>query len=72
MAIYAGALAPKKKQDLQDLAVELRIDNGGTKDDLLERIKMYLADHPELAADDRFKGLYMRRKPRQISSNNAK
>lgn len=62
MAIYTGALQPKKKSELQDLATELGLDTAGTKDDIAERIKTHLADNQILAQDERFAGLYGRRK----------
>lgn len=60
--IYSGALQPKKKYELQALAVDLGIDNTGTKDDLQERIKTHLAAHQDLSQDERFSGLYSRKK----------
>ncbi|KAG8857848.1 hypothetical protein FRB96_005567 [Tulasnella sp. 330] len=62
MVAYSGALAPKKKQDLQELANELGIDSSGTKDELQERIKRHLADNQELSQDTRFAGLYSRKR----------
>lgn len=68
MVAYSGALAPKKKQDLQDLASELGIDNSGTKDELQERIKRHLGNHPELSQDARFSGLYNRKRAARPAS----
>lgn len=60
--IYSGALHPKKKHELQALAADLGLDNTGTKDDVQERIKTHLASHQELSQDERFAGLYSRKK----------
>ncbi|KAG8931982.1 hypothetical protein FRC01_000506 [Tulasnella sp. 417] len=60
--IYSGALQPKKKYELQALAADLGLDNTGTKDDVQERIKNHLAAHQELSQDERFVGLYSRKK----------
>ncbi|KAG9019435.1 hypothetical protein FRB90_002258 [Tulasnella sp. 427] len=60
--IYSGALQPKKKHELQALAADLGLDNTGTKDDVQERIKSHLASNQELAQDERFAGLYSRKR----------
>ena len=60
--VWSGALQPKKKQELQDIALALAVDSNGTKDEIHERIKVHLATNPSLASDDRFAGLYSRRK----------
>lgn len=69
--IYSGALAPKKKQDLQELAADLQIDSTGTKDDIQERIKAHLTAHPDLSQHPRFSGLYPAkgRRVRQVSAS---
>ncbi|KAG8908837.1 hypothetical protein FRB99_003075 [Tulasnella sp. 403] len=62
MTTYTGALAAKKKQELQDLATDLGVDTGGTKESLQERIKAHLAANQDLMSDPRFSGLYSKRK----------
>ena len=56
--VFSGALAPKKKQELVQLANALSIDEAGTKEALSERIKDHLANNQHLAKDERFTGLY--------------
>lgn len=53
---FAGALAPKKKSELQAIANALNISDGGTKDDLAIRIKAQLDTHTELAQYPQFAG----------------
>ncbi|KAF7317948.1 SAP domain-containing protein [Mycena kentingensis (nom. inval.)] len=60
--LYTGALAPKKKSELQAIADALEIDNTGTKDELQTRIKKHLDTHQDLEDDPVFAGLYGRRK----------
>ncbi|EFI26909.1 hypothetical protein CC1G_15310 [Coprinopsis cinerea okayama7 len=57
---FTGALAPKKKSELQDIATALNISDQGTKDDLQTRIKKHLDNNPELEEDAKFAGLYAR------------
>ncbi|KAG8922110.1 hypothetical protein FRC02_012129 [Tulasnella sp. 418] len=66
MVQFSGSLPPKKKSELVDIAAELKIDTGGTKDDLQERIKRHLAANPKLEDDERFSGLYGKKK-RQLT-----
>jgi hypothetical protein len=60
---FSGALPPKKKSELQQIAQALDIDSSGTKDDLQARIKKHLDNNqPELEDDPQFAGLFGRRK----------
>ncbi|KAJ7743171.1 hypothetical protein B0H16DRAFT_1562105 [Mycena metata] len=61
--VFSGALQPKKKSELQQLATALDIDSNGTKDDLQTRIKKHLDNNQaELEDDPVFAGLFGRRK----------
>ena len=59
---FTGALAPKKKSELQDIALALRISDQGTKEEIQTRIKKHLDNNPNLEEDARFAGLYNRRR----------
>ncbi|KAJ7180441.1 hypothetical protein C8R46DRAFT_1069453 [Mycena filopes] len=60
---FSGALASKKKTELQGIADALDIDSTGTKDDLQTRIKKHLDNNQaELEDDPVFAGLFGRRK----------
>ncbi|KAJ7026286.1 hypothetical protein C8F04DRAFT_1125633 [Mycena alexandri] len=60
---FSGALQPKKKSELQQLATALDVDSNGTKDDLQTRIKKHLDNNQaELEDDPVFAGLFGRRK----------
>ncbi|CAA7261927.1 unnamed protein product [Cyclocybe aegerita] len=61
--VYAGALAPKKKSELQEIASALRISDQGTKDELAGRIKAHLDSNQDTLEDNpTFSGLFGRRK----------
>ena len=63
--IYSGALQPKKKVELQEIAGALQLTTTGTKDDLQARIKDHLAAY-DLSDVPQFSGLYVgNRKPRK-------
>ncbi|KAG6902920.1 hypothetical protein C0995_009311 [Termitomyces sp. Mi166 len=66
MAVFAGALMPKKKQELQEIALALKISDGGTKDDLMNRIKRHLELNPDLEEDPSFSGLFGSRRRRSV------
>ena len=62
---YSGALQPKKKSELQEIAEALELATTGTKDDIQTRIKEYL-DAYDLSEDPQFGGLYVgKRKTRK-------
>ncbi|KAJ7746940.1 hypothetical protein DFH07DRAFT_889543 [Mycena maculata] len=63
MSVFSGTLAPKKKSELQQIAIALDIDSAGTKDDLSSRIKKHLDNNQSSLEDDPvFAGLFGRRK----------
>ncbi|TFK20445.1 hypothetical protein FA15DRAFT_673481 [Coprinopsis marcescibilis] len=55
---FAGALAPKKKSELQEIANALRVSDQGTKDELASRIRKHLDTHSDLEKSSQFSGLY--------------
>jgi len=58
---FTGSLQPKKKSELQEIAIALDISDSGTREELQNRIKHHLAQHEHSLADDpRFGGLYVR------------
>jgi SAP domain-containing new25 len=60
---YSGALQPKKKSELQQIAIALNLSRSGTKDELQARIKKHLEDNQDaLESDPTFTGLFGRRK----------
>lgn len=61
--VYSGSLQPKKKYELQEIALALRLSGQGTKDDLVQRITKHLdMRQDELEEHPTFTGLYSRRK----------
>lgn len=61
--VYSGALQPKKKHELQEIAAALGLIDSGSKDEVQNRIKKYLdANASELQDDPKFGGLLGRRK----------
>ncbi|KAI5118713.1 hypothetical protein M0805_004513 [Coniferiporia weirii] len=64
---YSGSLLVKKKAELQDIANALGIADGGTREDLQQRIKRHLDDHSaDLEGDPVFSGLYARKRQRSL------
>lgn len=64
-SIYSGALQPKKKSELQEIAEALSLATTGTKDDIQTRIKEHLDAH-DLSESPQFGGLYVgKRKARK-------
>lgn len=59
---YSGALPPKKKAELLEIALALEISNKGTKEEVQARIKKHLDDNPQLGDNPAFSGLFGRRK----------
>jgi hypothetical protein len=61
--IYSGSLQPKKKIELQEIALALRISHQGTKEELVQRITKHL-DFNQSSLEDNptFTGLFSRRK----------
>jgi hypothetical protein len=60
---YSGALQPKKKSELQEIAGALRISDQGTKEELYTRIRTHLDKHQTTLEDvPAFAGLFGRRK----------
>ncbi|KIM56254.1 hypothetical protein SCLCIDRAFT_133118 [Scleroderma citrinum Foug A] len=59
---YSGALQPKKKAELLEIALALDISEKGTKEEIQARIKKHLDDNPHLGDNPAFTGLFGRRK----------
>jgi hypothetical protein len=60
---FSGALQPKKKGELQEIAVALRLSDQGNKEELQNRIRLHLDKHQNTLEDDPvFAGLFGRRK----------
>ncbi|KAG6855617.1 hypothetical protein H0H87_000252 [Tephrocybe sp. NHM501043] len=64
--VFTGALMPKKKQELQEIAGALNISDQGTKDDIMNRIKRHLELNPDLEEDPSFAGLFGNRRKRSV------
>jgi hypothetical protein len=63
MPAYSGALQPKKKSELQEIANALRLSDQGTKEEIQIRIKRHLDNHQSTLEDEpMFTGLFGRRK----------
>ncbi|KAF9526074.1 hypothetical protein CPB83DRAFT_795487 [Crepidotus variabilis] len=61
--VYSGSLQPKKKSELQEIALALKISDQGTKEEVVQRITKHL-DVNQDALEDKpmFSGLYGRRR----------
>ncbi|KAI6030276.1 hypothetical protein EDC04DRAFT_2880458 [Pisolithus marmoratus] len=59
--VYTGSVQGKKKSDLQAIALALRINDKGTREELHLRIKKHLDDNQQLREDPAFVGLYSKR-----------
>ncbi|KAG6853216.1 hypothetical protein C0991_006119 [Blastosporella zonata] len=64
--VFSGALVPKKKQELQEIATALKIGDQGTKDDIMNRIKLHLELNPDLEENPSFAGLFSNRRKRSV------
>jgi predicted transglutaminase-like protease len=72
MSTYTGSLQPKKKSELQEIAIALEIRETGTREEIQNRIKSHLADNEEyLSEDPRFSGLYSRNRKRSVQPQAA-
>jgi hypothetical protein len=61
--VYSGSLPPKKKSELQEIALALRISDQGTKDEIMQRITKHLDSKQDALEDNpTFAGLFGRRK----------
>ena len=66
---FSGALQPKKKAELQEIATALQISDQGTREDLQNRIKGHLDKHQtKLEEEPAFAGLFGRVKRRRAGS----
>jgi SAP domain. len=69
---YSGSLQPKKKAELQEIAVALHLSEQGTKEELQNRIKRHLdSNQGSLEDEPAFAGLFGRRK-RSASHNHRR
>lgn len=60
---YAGGLQQKKKSELQEIAVALKISDQGTRESIQVRIKEHLdAQQHKLEDNPKFAGLYTRKR----------
>lgn len=60
---FAGALAPKKKGELQEIAEKMALDTTGTKDEITSRISKYMDEHEAHLSDNpMFAGLVAHRR----------
>ncbi|KAG9311014.1 hypothetical protein JVU11DRAFT_8910 [Chiua virens] len=62
-AVYAGSLQSKRKADLREIALALRISDAGTKEDVQQRIRKHLDNNQTTLEDNpTFSGLFGKRK----------
>ena len=72
MQVFSKPLTSfKLKEEFQALARALDISTLGTRDEILARIKQHLEDHPELAENTRFEGLFLQRNRRNQAAQNV-
>lgn len=68
---FAGALTGQRRPVLGDLAWSLQLDESGTREDLIGRIKTYFESHPELQNDMRYQDVFRRPSKRRIQPVDA-
>lgn len=70
---FTSALSTKSKEDLIDIANQLKIETTGTKAELLKAIREYFDSHTNLKNDAQFEGLFNscsrgQKRPLQVSN----
>ena len=71
-AAFSGVLHPKKKAELREIASALHISDGGTREELQQRIRKHLNDN-QVALEDNpaFAGLFRRKKGTRQSNQES-